>query len=58
MCGHTFCHNCIKTLIRKKELRYCAKCPEDQLTLNVDSSTPSHFPRNMALLEALRRRKR
>ncbi len=33
----------------------CVRCPKDHLTLNVDSNTPSHFPRNMALLEALRR---
>lgn len=56
MCGHTYCHNCIKQLIKRKDNRYSIRCPEDRQTITIDIASPSHFPKNIALLEAIRRR--
>ena len=50
MCGHTFCHQCIKTLVKRKEYRFQIRCPEDKLKLSLDSPTPSQFPRNMIIV--------
>jgi hypothetical protein len=55
MCGHTYCHQCIKTIIKRKDYRYLVRCPDDRLTINVETNSPSHFPKNIALLEAIRR---
>ena len=56
MCGHTYCHSCIKHLLKRKDNRYSIRCPEDRQTITIDSASPSHFPKNIALLEAFRRR--
>jgi hypothetical protein len=53
MCGHTFCHLCIKKIIKRKDYRFSVRCPEDRSSFNIDTNTPSHFPKNIALLEAI-----
>jgi hypothetical protein len=58
MCGHTYCHNCIKTFIKRKDYRYSVRCPDDRLTVNIETNSPSHFPKNIAILEALGRQAR
>ena len=58
MCGHTYCHNCIKTFIKRKDYRYTVRCPDDRLTVNIETNSPSHFPKNIAILEAIGRQAR
>lgn len=55
MCGHTFCDNCVKTLIVKKKMnnRFKLTCPEDKTTIDLTSNNTSFFPKNIALLKIL-----
>jgi hypothetical protein len=55
MCGHTYCHHCIKTIIKRKDYRYLVRCPDDRLSVHVETNSPSHFPKNIAILEAINR---
>jgi hypothetical protein len=58
MCGHTYCHNCIKTFIKRRDYRYTVRCPDDRLTVSIETNSPSHFPKNIAILEAIGRQAR
>jgi nitrite reductase/ring-hydroxylating ferredoxin subunit len=55
MCGHTYCQNCVKSMIRKKEHKFLIRCPIDKQKLSLETGTPVQFPRNMALVEAIRK---
>ena len=56
MCGHTYCQECLKTMIKRKEYRFQIRCPEDKLKMSIDSTTPLQFPRNMILIEAMNKK--
>jgi hypothetical protein len=54
MCGHTFCHKCIKTLItKKKDKGFKVKCPIDKGSMEMEKPNPSMFPKNIALIDLL-----
>lgn len=57
MCGHTYCQECLKSMIKRKEYRFQIRCPEDRLKMSIDSSTPLQFPRNMILVETMNKGK-
>lgn len=58
MCGHTFCHKCIRSFImKKKEIYYKIKCPIDNNVNEVEKVTPELFPKNMEIMKLLEKKK-
>ena len=58
MCGHTFCHHCIKSLItKKKEKGFKVKCPIDKTSIEMEKPNPSLFPKNIALIAIINKPK-
>lgn len=47
-CGHTFCHNCLLTLLQEQQASLV--CPDDQRPITL-SGTPSDLPKNIALMK-------
>jgi len=58
MCGHTFCHKCIKSLITKiKDKGFKVKCPIDKGCMQMEKPNPNLFPKNIALINMLNKKK-
>lgn len=52
-CGHTFCHQCLDTLIIEDEESYRLECPEDQTVVHLATNEITQFPKNIALLKLI-----
>jgi hypothetical protein len=51
-CGHTFCHNCLHSLLTKTTDSSTLSCPEDQQSVTISSSL-DQLPKNLALMKLI-----
>ena len=52
VCGHTFCHECLETLIvEEDDDTYRLQCPEDQNVVRLQNNDIAQLPKNIALLK-------
>jgi hypothetical protein len=58
-CGHTYCENCLDTMITEEEEdeRHRVVCPEDGTITYTDSCDVTQFPKNIALLKVIEGKK-
>lgn len=58
MCGHTFCDACVKGLIPSKKVsgQFRIVCPLDKMVIEIERASTEVFPKNLCLLEMLRKK--
>jgi hypothetical protein len=57
-CGHTYCENCLDTLITEDEDgNHRVACPDDGTVTYLDSPDVTQFPKNIALLKVIEGKK-
>lgn len=58
ICGHTFCHKCIKGFVtKKKDQGFRVKCPIDKGMMEMEKPSANMFPKNLVLINLMNKNK-